>query len=300
MRPAPGLKDSGPTRQKAVGFTLIELPVVRRRERRAFTLIELLVVVAIIALLVAILLPSLSRAKELTRRAVCATNLHHWFGGASLYAQDYDGSYPGVIIWGNHDIFGSNIGSFNLGSSMYPAMAKYIKKELMFCPSYKPTGVWDVWDTIGGWNRVPYWVMLGRADYPLDTAHGWVAWTAPPPRDNGNCVYGGNYHVPHIDAPRPSKTVLIIDRGWAINGSNGCYHSMIGTISNHAKPGAGSDMTLRAHPDAGGGDTPGTSAEGANALLLGGAVQWTNLQGTIYNFHHDYYCNFPVDLSLQP
>jgi prepilin-type N-terminal cleavage/methylation domain-containing protein len=44
--------------------------------RKAFTLIEVLVVVAIIALLVAILLPSLSRARELGKRAVCVSDLH--------------------------------------------------------------------------------------------------------------------------------------------------------------------------------------------------------------------------------
>jgi prepilin-type N-terminal cleavage/methylation domain-containing protein/prepilin-type processing-associated H-X9-DG protein len=54
--------------------------------RRAFTLIEILVVVAIIALLTAILLPSLARAREMGRRSSCLSNLHQ-IGLASLNYQ---------------------------------------------------------------------------------------------------------------------------------------------------------------------------------------------------------------------
>jgi prepilin-type N-terminal cleavage/methylation domain-containing protein len=62
--------------------------------RKAFTLIELLVVVAIIALLISILLPSLARARELAKRATCASNLRGISQACATYANDNEQSYP--------------------------------------------------------------------------------------------------------------------------------------------------------------------------------------------------------------
>ena len=56
-----------------------------------FTLIELLVVVAIIALLVAILVPSLNRARQVAQQAVCASHLHQLGIGTTLFAHDRNG-----------------------------------------------------------------------------------------------------------------------------------------------------------------------------------------------------------------
>ncbi len=65
--------------------------------RRGFTLIELLVVVAIIALLVSILLPSLASAREGARAAICLSNLKQLALGTTMYTQDYKSTLPGPL-----------------------------------------------------------------------------------------------------------------------------------------------------------------------------------------------------------
>lgn len=60
------------------------------RSAKAFTLIELLVVIAIIAILMAILMPTLSRAREQGKRAACLNNLRQLTMGWILYADDND------------------------------------------------------------------------------------------------------------------------------------------------------------------------------------------------------------------
>lgn len=78
------------------GFTQLPYGQLRAEagKRKAFTLIELLVVVAIIALLVAILLPSLGRARELAKRTVCAANNSSIGKAMYVYANENTESFP--------------------------------------------------------------------------------------------------------------------------------------------------------------------------------------------------------------
>jgi prepilin-type N-terminal cleavage/methylation domain-containing protein len=85
-----------------------------RRTHQAFTLIELLVVIAIIAILAAMLLPVLGRAKETGRSIACENNLRQLGITTQMYAGDYQDTLPprnSTDRWPDkfYDLYGKNI-----------------------------------------------------------------------------------------------------------------------------------------------------------------------------------------------
>jgi prepilin-type N-terminal cleavage/methylation domain-containing protein/prepilin-type processing-associated H-X9-DG protein len=80
--------------RETVSISNLKLPVPHKRRREAFTLIELLVVIAIIAILAAILLPVLEKAKERALGAQCMNNLHEIQMGWVMYNNDNNGKFP--------------------------------------------------------------------------------------------------------------------------------------------------------------------------------------------------------------
>jgi len=69
----------------------------RKRLAAGFTLIELLVVISIIALLIGLLLPALSRARASSRAAVCGSNVRQIGIGMEGYANDFNDMYPRAL-----------------------------------------------------------------------------------------------------------------------------------------------------------------------------------------------------------
>ncbi|HEY5911795.1 MAG TPA: type II secretion system protein [Verrucomicrobiae bacterium] len=102
--------------------------------RRAFTLLELLVVMAILALLAAVMLPALSRAKTKSRGIVCLSNLHQQGIALRMYLDQSDGVYPyvasipcangrGLSYW--FDALGTTVSNAQWGEGIFK------------CPAYR-------------------------------------------------------------------------------------------------------------------------------------------------------------------
>jgi len=68
----------------------------RHGTRRAFTLVELLVVIGIIAILIAMLMPALNKAREAAKSTACKSNLRQWHMALMLYVNDNRQWVPGA------------------------------------------------------------------------------------------------------------------------------------------------------------------------------------------------------------
>ncbi len=105
-----------------------------RKTRRGFSLIELLLVMSIIALLISILLPALSRSRQIARSAVCLSNLHTMSMAVQMYADANDGRLPAVGL--------AHGGSVDEGSAWINSMSReYGSLGVTKCPD----------------DRSPYW-----------------------------------------------------------------------------------------------------------------------------------------------
>ena len=238
---------------------------VRADRTRGFTLIELLVVIAIISLLVSILIPSLKRAKELARRAVCASNLHQGHLALLVYAEDNRGYYPMRHGTPNTQPPPSppdrgDTGAFKL--QMYP---KYIgNPDIFYCPSDE---------------RFP---DQSRTVFPDWGSYANTAWTYL----NGEyCQIGyqytphwglrpGQYATPDIEEDLQGNILpKKADEGTsqsAIMADVTNYHAL--SIGSWYAPDGWTANHLRGDP------------QGGNVVYADGHAQWTNQQQQLKRF----------------
>ena len=134
---------------------------------RGFTLIELLVVIAIIAILAALLLPALAKAKAKAYRIQCASNMKNWGYATVMYVGDYNDCLP---------YFGDDSGNYSM-DFWHMKLAPYVARLVQQGVTFNETTVW---------TNVLRKCPGGSRDNPPFSA----GVTMP---DNWNCWIGANF-----------------------------------------------------------------------------------------------------------
>jgi prepilin-type N-terminal cleavage/methylation domain-containing protein len=244
------------------------------RKKNAFTLVELLVVIAIIALLVSILLPALSTAREQAKRVVCATQLRELGMLLEQYCADHNEFYPPSYT-PNYPYCADSRGPLALLGALAYLYDGYNferlrsddrneKMKIFFCPSgiveYEP----EAWrhSAFGMFGYNSYFSFSQGANAIIGNksfAHGPQNWKA--------------LHSP-LKRSSPSHWLTVTDISiWGYPGAYQ-YDNEPFWRSNHPstikRSGAGGTLTEH-------------FADGMNGLYVDGGVRWTATNGDFEN-----------------
>ncbi|MBI1367572.1 MAG: prepilin-type N-terminal cleavage/methylation domain-containing protein [Planctomycetes bacterium] len=226
-------------------MALPELSRKRPMRRHAFTLIELLVVVTIIALLIAILLPSLNKARATSRMIVCAANLKQFGIAANIYAAENrdwllpqsspssTGSPGNRYEWYHNPAFVKIMGMAPASQGYY-----YNAPRGLICPDAR----WVLDHPAGVSEKTNKYALPGALDpngyYRLDLSYGMSPvgiagwWDAYGVEQSSKVVRG----LKRVEIKRPGDIIYMMDSNWSDPTLGGRYNYRLNPDTDFITP----------------------------------------------------------------
>ena len=223
---------------------------------RGFTLVELLVVVAIIALLMAILLPSLQRARAQSRVAGCLSNLRQIANWGVSYATEWDNMLPtsffgdySIITQANYDYAKTQYWYYKAQGVLYPQSGKpkqppdNKRQTVFFCPETWPQVTPNL--NTGEWSRTSYALSnsLGGIKYDAIPTHSLKT-----TRLSGTQYWFGESHIKPVWGTSWGPTAG--SKGWDLVPNLDALNTNGWAGSNDPFPYQSSYALIAGHPEA--------------------------------------------------
>lgn len=164
---------------------------------RTFTLVELLVVIGIIALLSALLLPALGKAKAAGTRIACASNMRQVYVGVAAYAGDFGGQMPPTDCNANYIYFLLDyVRSGKIGGTYNQAVQFLDMSGVYFCPAISKA------------SQSPIWANAAEGQYYLSDYYSTGRQTADRRCGGWNSTLAADWNYRRLDDIKPGSIIL--------------------------------------------------------------------------------------------